>query len=86
MNHLISVRTNIIYSKSIDDEGKETYHKFNELIFLTDKPNYRYTNEGTVVRERIVEEFRFTVSEKGFDSLIDILKELRNADETEIEK
>jgi len=47
MNQLISVRTNILYTKV----GEE-YIKLNELVLLVDEPSYKRTNDGEVIRER----------------------------------
>lgn len=79
MNHLLSIRTNIMYAKNGDD-----YKRYQELIFLVDKPTYRQTNGGEIVRERSVDEFRFTVSEKAFDELVNVLQKLKDADESEL--
>jgi hypothetical protein len=51
MNHLLSIRSNIIYSKEKSKDGEEIYNKFHELIFLVDKPQYLSTNEGDIVRQ-----------------------------------
>ena len=87
MNHLVSVRTNILYGKK--DKKEERHHedefnKFHELIFLIDKPFYKRSTEGEIIRERGVEEARFIVSEKAFDDLIKILVKLKDADESEL--
>jgi len=79
MNDLISVRTNILYSK----EGDE-YKRWQELIFLVDKPQYRYSTEGKIIQERSVEEVRFTVSHMAFEELIQILTKLKNAKESDL--
>jgi len=79
MNHLISVRTNILYSKD-----KEEYKRWQELIFLVDKPQYRYSTEGEIIRERSVEEVRFTVSDTAFEELLQILSKLKTAEESDL--
>ena len=86
MNHLISVRTNIIYAKKKkkDENEQDEYKRFQELIFLVDKPNYRYSNEGEIVRERGVEEVRFTVSERAYDELIKLLVKKQSIDESDL--
>ena len=86
MNHLISVRTNIIYSKKKKQDEKEPdeYKRFQELIFLVDKPNYRYSTEGEIVRERGVDEVRFTVSDRAFDELVKLLVKLKDVDESDL--
>jgi hypothetical protein len=86
MNHLISLRTNILYAKKAKKEKTEPdeFKRYQELIFLVDKPNYRYSTEGEIVRERGIEEVRFTVSEKAFDELIKLLVKLKDTDESEL--
>jgi len=86
MNTLLSIRTNILYSKK-DKKKKEDADEFvkhHELIFLVDKPKYQQTNSGEIIRERAVDELRFTVSERAFDELIKLLVKLQNADESEL--
>jgi hypothetical protein len=80
MNHLISIRTNVMYAKDGDD-----YKRYQELIFLVDKPQYRQTNGGEIVRERAIDELRFTVSDIAFDELINLLQKIREADEKDLE-
>ena len=86
MNHLISLRTNILYAKKAKKEETEPdeFKRYQELIFLVDKPNYRYSTEGEIVRERGIEEVRFTVSEKAFDELIKLLVKLKDVEESEL--
>ena len=86
MNTLISVRTNILYSKKekkVKGDADE-FVKHHELIFLVDKPKYMQTNGGEIVRERGIEELRFTVSERAFDELIKVLVKLQDIDESEL--
>jgi hypothetical protein len=86
MNTLLSIRTNIIYAKK-DKKSKEDADEFvkhHELIFLVDKPKYTQTNGGEIVRERAVDELRFIVSEKAFDTLIDQLVKLKDIDESDL--
>jgi hypothetical protein len=86
MNTLLSIRTNIFYAKK-DKKSKEDADEFvkhHELIFLVDKPKYIQTNGGEIVRERAVDEQRFIVSEKVFDTLIDHLLKLKDIDESEL--
>ena len=81
MNHLIAIRANIIYSKEEKENpsDEDQYKKFTELIFLMDKPTYRRTNDGEVIRERGVEECRFIVGDPAFDNLIKTLTKLKEA-------
>lgn len=81
MKHLISIRTNIMYSKDKEEE----YKKFFELIFLVDVPQYRISTEGGIVRERGVEEQRFIVSESAYDSMMDLLETYRNAEPKDLQ-
>ncbi len=86
MNTLISIRTNIIYEKleKENDLHEDEYKRFNELIFLVDKPVYKFSNEGEIIRERVIEELRFVVSEKNFDTLIKMLTTLKDAKENDL--
>lgn len=83
MNSLASIRTNIIYSKEVK-EGEEKYNRLQEIILLVDKPKYTYSNEGEVVRETGLEELRFTVSEKGFVQLIELLEKMKEVEPDEL--
>lgn len=80
MNTLVSVRTNIFYVKK-----KDEYIRFKELIFMVDKPTYRYSNEGETIRERGLDEFRLNVSDNTFEELIKILVQLRGLEESGLE-
>lgn len=73
MNHLLSIRSNTLFSKE-----KEEYKKFHELILLVDKPNYISTNEGQIIRQRAIEEMRFIVSDKALEDLINSLNAIKN--------
>lgn len=86
MNTLLSIRTNILYAKKgkKSKEDADEFVKHHELIFLVDKPKYTQTNGGEIVRERAVDELRFIVSEKVFDTLIDHLVRLKDIDESEL--
>lgn len=86
MNTLLSIRTNILYAKKNkkSKEDVDEFVKHHELIFLVDKPKYTQTNGGEIVRERAVDELRFIVSEKVFDTLIDHLVKLKDIDESEL--
>ena len=48
MNTLLSVRTNIVYAKKKkqDEKAEDEFVRHQELIFLVDKPTYRYSNEA----------------------------------------
>ena len=86
MNTLVSVRTNIFYAKKKkqDEKAEDEFVRNQELIFLVDKPTYRYSNEGEIIRERGLDEVRFTVSDKAFEQLIKLLEKLKDVDETEL--
>jgi hypothetical protein len=79
MKNLVSIRTNKYYSK----EGEE-YKKIHELVFLTDSAKYSQTNSGDIVRERAIEEIRFSVTDKGFEQMIDLLTKLKDAKEEDL--
>ena len=86
MNTLLSIRTNILYAKK-DKKSKEDADEFvkhHELIFLVDKPKYTQTNSGEIIRERAVDELRFSVSTTSFEALIELLTKLKDADESEL--
>jgi len=80
MKQLVSINTNIYYAK--DEKGKET--KYNELVFLLDKPEYTRSNAGDIIRQRGIEEFRFVVSEKGFAAMMELLQKLQEVTEEEL--
>ena len=80
MKGLVSVTTNIFYSK--DSEGN--FNKQNELVFVLDETNYEVTKSGNVERTKQLKDFRFVVSEKGFDKLIEVLQKLRDAKEEDL--
>jgi hypothetical protein len=86
MNTLISVRTNLFYCKKEKKlkEDADEYIKHHELIFLVDNAKYTQTNSGEIVRERAIDEVRFTVSTKAYDELINVLVRLKDIDETEL--
>jgi hypothetical protein len=86
MNTLVSVRTNIVYAKKKqqDEKAEDEFVRHQELIFLVDKPTYRYSNEGEIIRERGLDEVRFTVSDKAFEQLIKLLEKLKDVDESEL--
>lgn len=86
MNTLLSIRTNIVYAKKAkkSKEDADEFVKHHELIFLVDKPKYAQTNSGEIIRERAVDELRFVVSEKAFDTLIEHLAKLKDIDESEL--
>ena len=80
MKSLVSIRTNIFYVK----EGEEKYNRHQEIIMLVDKPKYTYLNECEIVRERELEELRFTVSEKDFEQLIKMLEKMKEVEPDEL--
>lgn len=72
MNTLISIASNILYRKE-----NEEYTKFHELIFIADKASYIFSNDGEVVRERELLDYRFTISDKQLDGVITTLKKMK---------
>ena len=81
MNTLASVRTNILYHK--DKDGKFIKHL--ELILLVDNPQYSYSNEGDIIRERHIEQQRFVVSEKAMGAFIELLEKLKDINESDLQ-
>lgn len=86
MNTLMSIRTNILYNKKkkVNDTDEDEFQRYQELIFLVDKPKYSRTNSGDIIRERDVEELRFVVSDEVYDTMLKLLTELRTVDESEL--
>lgn len=79
MKTLLQVRDNIYYTKKASDV--EEYTKVHELVILLDNPSYKQTNEGDIIRERGIEEIRFAITDKGIDTLIEMLKTYQGAKE-----
>ena len=86
MNTLIQIRTNIYYAKKDKKNKKEKdeFVRHNEIILLVDKAKYTHTNSGEIVRERGVEELRFSVSKENLEVLIETLSRFKDVDETEL--
>jgi len=80
MNKLIQIRTNIYYEKNEKDE----FIRHNEIILLVDKAKYTHTNSGEIVRERGVDELRFSVSKENLEALIETLTRFKDVDETDL--
>lgn len=82
MKGLVSITTNIFYSK--DNEGN--FNKQNELVFVLDETNYEHSKEtGHIDRYKKLKDFRFVVSEEGFDKLIEVLQILKDAKEEDLQ-
>lgn len=74
-----------MYLKADTAEGEpEKYERIQELIFLIDKPVYKTSNEGNVIRERAIEAFRFSVTDAGFNALLTMLNQLRTAEHKDL--
>ena len=84
MNQLISLRTNIWYAKEVKKNEPDVFVRMQELILLVEKPVYSRTNDGEIIRERGVNELRFTVTEKGYAELLAALLKLKDIDESEL--
>ena len=84
MNTIVSVRTNILYQKQKNENQEDVFKRHQELIFLVEKPTYRFSGQGEIIRDRALEELRFVVSQNNFDTLIKMLEELKNAEETDL--
>lgn len=82
MKSILQVRDNIYYKKETAESTE--YSKVHELVFLLDNPSYKRTNEGDIIRERGIEEVRFAVSDKGLDSLIEMLQTYKNSKEEDL--
>lgn len=80
MKSLAGIRTNIYYTK--DGEGVETKH--HEIVLLLDKPEYTRSNTGEIIRQRSIEEQRFTVTNDGFKGLLAGLLEHIEAEEKDL--
>jgi hypothetical protein len=81
MNQLLSVTQNNYYKRSVDKEGKETFKKFIEIVFLTDEAGFIYSNEGEIVRQRKINRTPIIFSEEALDMLIERLKQAKEVDE-----
>lgn len=86
MNTLIQIRTNIYYAKKDkkDKKEKDEFIRHNEIILLVDKAKYTHTNSGEIVRERGVDELRFSVSKENLEALIETLTRFKDVDETDL--
>lgn len=84
MNNLISLAQNNLYAKRKDKAGKEEYKKFIELVFLVDEPEFIYTNEGSISRQRKLKRVVVTVNESQLDELILQLEKVKTIDESEL--
>ena len=91
MNTLMSIRTNILYKKKakaeIDDDATgdaSQFERYQEMIFLIDKPIYSRSNSGEIIRERGVEELRFVVSEAAYANMLQALTQLQTVTEEEL--
>jgi hypothetical protein len=73
MKQLSSILTNVYYLKE-----KDKYERLRELIFLVDKANYIYSNEGDIIRERSIEQVRFSTNENGIGRLIEVLQKIKD--------
>nr|WP_317631823.1 hypothetical protein [uncultured Flavobacterium sp.] len=76
MENLLSLRHNVFYAKEKNDK-KEEYIPFIEMVFITEKPNYKLTNERGLIRERTVDEHRFIIPNECIDSLINELQAIK---------
>ena len=85
MKHLLSIRDNILFSRSKNEKEEEVYNKYHELVFLLDKPMYSQTNSGEIIRERDIEEVRFVVSDVNFDKMLKMLEAFKDAEPEDLE-
>ena len=86
MNTLIQIRTNIYYAKKDkkDKKEKDEFIRHNEIILLVDKAKYTHTNSGEIIRERGVDELRFSVSKENLDALIETLTRFKDVEEMDL--
>ena len=80
MKHLASIRANVLYTKE-----KGEYKKINEIVLLSDGPEYKYSNEGEIVRQRSLQEHRFLVDNAGIDNLIAVLEKIKEVENEDLE-
>lgn len=79
INQVIDIRTNILYYKD-----KEEFKKVFELVVLCHKPTYRVSTDGEIIRERTVEELRFSIVDSNLDTFIKLLSDLKKAKEDDL--
>ncbi len=86
MGQLISIRTNIHYTKKVKEDQSEpdVFERQQELIFLVDKAEYKRTNSSEIIRERSIEDFRFTVSDESFEIMMKMLQQIKDAKEEDL--
>ena len=80
MNHFISARKNILYSK-VDGE----YKKFHEIILLMQDNSYDINNGGQITKTKVINECRFMLSDNLREDFFELLENLFDADEDELE-
>jgi hypothetical protein len=73
MKTLLSVNANIFYEKDKVGELKKIF----ELVWIVDNPEYQFTNEGEIIRNRGIKEFRFLVNDKAMNKLIESLQNIQ---------
>lgn len=86
MANLLSIRQNIKYAKKPkkQQDDADEFIRIDELIFIVENPTYRYTNEGDIVRERKVDQFRIDVLNKDIDLIIKTLEGIRDSNESDL--
>jgi hypothetical protein len=78
MKHLISISYNKIFKKEVQlFKEEQELTPYYEIVLILDKALYKLNNNREVVRERELEEARFTVSEKSLDFLIGELEKMK---------
>ena len=83
MNKLHGLNTNTVYHKKPKKhkDDPDVFEKFTELIFILERPSYGFKNDGTVIRERAIEECRFTVSNENLETLGKTILALKDIDD-----
>lgn len=86
MNELKSIRANVFYvkesKKNPDDE--DNFIKHLEFVLLVDNAKYSQTNEGHIVRERQLQEFKFVINSEAVDKLVKTLEAFSKAENEDL--
>lgn len=84
MNQLISISQNNYYIKTKDKDGSDKFKKYIEIVFLVDKPDFSFSNEGEIIRQRGLDRLAITLDEQHLDVLILKLLEVQKAKEEDL--
>lgn len=78
MKELLAVNGNLLFMENKDGMKEPVY----EIIIITTEPRYELTNDTSLVRKRITEEFRFLVRDKHLDKFTAEVLEVRELKDT----